>query len=114
MSGQDLFAELESRTALLDKALAQLGKRGRIYAEAEREYRAALSKEILKERESGTPVTILSDICRGKSEIARLKFERDVAEVTHKAALEAINVYKLEVNLLREQIDREWNRSGSA
>lgn len=111
MSGQDLFLAMQEKTALLDSALNQLGKRGRAYAEAERAYRAALSKEILKERNSGTPVTIISDVCRGDKEIAKLKFERDVTEVTYKAAMEAINIYKLEVNLLREQIDREWHRS---
>ena len=111
MSGQELFLTMQEKTVLLDKALNQLGKRGRMYADAERSYRVALAKEILKERDEGTPVTIISDVCRGKEETARLKFERDVAEAAYKSALEAINVYKLEVNLLREQIDREWNRS---
>ncbi len=110
MNGQDLFLEMQDRTSLLDKALEQLGRRGRTYAEAERCYRVALRQEILKERDKGTPVTVISDICRGDTEIARLKFERDVAEAVYKAAMEAVNVYKLEINIMREQIDREWNR----
>ena len=109
-SGQELFADMQEKTALLDTALNQLGKRGRAYAEAEKDYKIALAKQILEERGNGVPVTIISDICRGNREIARLRFERDVAEITYKSAMEAINVYKLEVNLLREQIDREWNR----
>ena len=44
-------------------------------------------------------------------DIAELCMQRDIAEVVYKASMEAINVYKLEVNLLREQIDREWNRA---
>lgn len=108
MSGQDLMLDLQSKVQLLDKALQQLGKRGRDYAEAEREYRVALAKKIAAERDKGTPVTIISDVCRGSREIANAKFQRDTAEVVYKSALEAINVYKLQLKLLENQIDREF------
>lgn len=108
MSGQDLMLDLQGKVQLLDKALQQLGKRGRDYAEAEREYRVALAKKIAAERDKGTPVTIISDVCRGSQEIANAKFQRDTAEVVYKSALEAINVYKLQLKLLENQIDREF------
>lgn len=111
MSGQELFLALQEKTHYLDKALNLLGKRGRAYAQANHDYRVALSKTMLAERENGTPATILSDVCRGREEIAKLAFERDVAEAIYRAAMEAVNVYKLEIRLLGEQIDREWNRS---
>ena len=111
LSGQDLFLEIQEKVVLMDKALAMLGKRGRTFAECEREYRVSLAKQMLIEREKGMPATILQDICRGDREIARLRFERDVAEVTYKAAMEAINIYKKQVDLLREQLDREWHRN---
>lgn len=111
MSGQELFEEMQEKTMLLDKALEMCGKRGRAYSKSHKEYRIALRKAMLEEREKGTPVTILSDICRGRPDIAELCMQRDIAEVVYKASMEAINVYKLEVNLLREQIDREWNRA---
>lgn len=108
MSGQDLMLDLQGKVQLLDKALQQLGKRGRDYAEAERDYRVALAKKIAVERDKGTPVTIISDVCRGSQEIANAKFQRDTAEVVYKSALEAINVYKLQLKLLENQIDREF------
>jgi hypothetical protein len=111
MSGQDLFLELRAKQQLLETSLAALGKRGRDSANAEQTYRVALAKKILEEREKGTPVTIISDVCRGNSEIAQLKFNRDVAEVVYKAAIEAINIYKLAIRTLDEQINREWNRA---
>lgn len=80
MSGQDLMQELESKFAMLDAALGQLGKRGRTRAQAEQDYRVALAQKILIERDKGTPVTIISDICRGSAEIAAKKFARDCAE----------------------------------
>lgn len=111
MSGQDLFNELRAKQRLLEISLAELGKRGRDSANAEQTYRIALAKKILVERDKGVPVTIISDICRGDEEIAKLKFERDVAEVSYSAAMEAINIYKLAIRTLDEQINREWNRA---
>lgn len=108
MSGQDLIVELQSKVALLDKALQQLGNRGRTYAQAEQDYRVALAKKIAIEREKSTPVTIISDVCRGDKDIALAKFQRDVAEITYDSAKEAINVYKLQIKVLENQIDREW------
>lgn len=105
----DLINEIGAKTALLDAAITQLGKRGRAYAQAEMEYKVALSRMILEEREKGTPVTIISDICRGSPEIARLRFQRDCAEVVYKAALEAINSYKLQIRILDNQVQREWS-----
>lgn len=112
MSGQDLFIEMQDRQRLLERALGELGKRGRAKAQAEHDYRVALAQEILKKRDAGYPATLIGDLCRGERSIAKLKFERDVAETMYAAALEAINAYKLGIRVLSEQIDREWNRSG--
>ncbi len=111
MSGQDLFMELQDKQRLLEKALGELGRRGRAKAEAEQEYRIALAQEMLKKRDAGYPATLIGDLCRGEKHIAKLKFERDVAETMYTAALEAINAYKLGIRVLSEQIDREWNRA---
>lgn len=108
MSGQDLYLQLQSRVALLDSAMKQIALRGQKYAEAERCYRVALAQKILTERDKGTPVTIISDLCRGDREVARLKFARDCAESAYKAGLEACNVQKLQLRLLENQIDREY------
>lgn len=108
ISGQDLFSDLTNKIALLDRALGEFGSRGRTYAKAEQDYRQAIAKKILVERDNKTPVTIMSDICRGDTEIARLKFERDVSEVTYKAAAEAIQVYKIQIRVLENTIEREY------
>ena len=108
MSGQDLVNELSGKVSLLDSALKQLGVRGREYAQAEQDYRIALAQKILTERDKGTPVTIISDICRGDREIAKKKCERDCKETGYKAALEAINVYKIQIKTLESTIEREW------
>ena len=108
MSGQDLMLAMQTNINLLNAAQRDIGSRGRTWAAAEREYRVAFAKKMLQERDSGTPVTIISDICRGSQEIAELKFKRDCAEVVYKSALEAVNGYKLQIKVLENQIDREW------
>lgn len=106
----DLFNELQDKLRLLEVALGELGKRGRDYAGAEQDYRIALAEKMLTERANGQPATILGDICRGDKQIALMKFKRDCADVSYKAALEAINVYKVGIKSLEAQLDREWNR----
>lgn len=107
----DLINEISAKTALLDKAVTQLGIRGRTFAQAEHDYRVALSKRILEHRAEGMPVTIISDVCRGEPEIAKLRLERDIAETVYKSALEAIQSYKLQIRILDAQVEREWSRA---
>lgn len=104
----DLVTEIGNKSRMLDVAITELKKRGQKYAESEKAYRIALARRILDEREKGTPVTIISDICRGSAQIAGLRFERDCAEVVYKSAMEAINSMKLQIRLMDSQLDREW------
>lgn len=108
MSGQDLILEVQEKIANLNQALKQLRRQGSAYSEAEHNYRVALAKKILEEREKGTPVTIIADICRGTPNVAQLKLQRDISEVTYNAAKEACNVYKLQIKILDNQIEREF------
>lgn len=105
---QDLQQGLNKLFDLLHAALIQISKRGEEYALAECEYRAELSKRMLERKTEGVAATILSDVCRGEPDIANLKFQRDCAEAKYKAALEAVNVYKLKIKSVEAQIDREW------
>ena len=104
----DLVTEIMDKSRMLDVAISELKRRGQKYAETERDYRVALAKQMLTERDNGMPVTIISDICKGKSEIAQLRFNRDCAEVLYKSAMEAINSMKLQIRLMDSQLDREW------
>lgn len=78
------------------------------YAENEAEYRKALRLEILAARNNGMPVSIISDICRGIPYVADLKFKRDCSEAVYKASQEAININKLRLRTINDQIAREY------
>ena len=109
----DLINEIGQKSRMLDKAIKELGIRGRAFAQAEHDYRVELSKKVLLERDKGVPVTIISDVCRGDAHIAKLRFERDVAEVVYRSALEAINGYKLQIKILDAQVEREWSHASA-
>ena len=113
MAGYDLINEIRQKSKMLDTAIREIGTRGRAYAQAEHDYRVALAEKTLIERDKGTPATICSDVCRGDRKIAKLRFERDVAEVVYRSALEAINATKLQIKILDAQVEREWGRASS-
>lgn len=110
MNDIDLYAEIQKTRKLMHLALAESKQRGLTHADTERTYRIALAQQMLTERANKTPTTIINDVCRGTLHIADLKFDRDVAEVKYKAASEAINIYKKEINFLEDQLNREWSQ----
>lgn len=106
---QDLYAERMQLFDRLMDELQALRNSGSQYAENEAEYRKALRIAILNERQKGTPVTIIGDVCRGKEQIAEAKRRRDCSEAIYKASQEAINVIKLRIRMVDAQITRIWN-----
>lgn len=108
MDAIDLYSQLDQKTRLLDVAVRELRQRGTAYAQAERDYRVAKAKAILREREKGTAATITLDLVKGDREVSRLCFERDCAEILWKSALEFIQATKLQIKIIEAQIGREW------
>lgn len=109
----DLIEEVREKSVSLDRAISQLMPRGKERAQTERDYRVALRQKILTERSKGTPVTIISDVCRGDPEIADLRLKKDYAAVAYDTLIDAINGCKLQIRILDAQIEREWGRSGA-
>lgn len=60
------------------------------YAMAEEAYRKRLAERIVELRAAGQAVTVVPDLARGDTEVARLKRERDIAEGMKDAALQAL------------------------
>lgn len=108
----ELHRAIDELTGQLMRELATLKDSGCQLAENEAEYRKRLRVAILEERDKGTPVTIISDVCRGRDDIAELKRLRDCSEAIYKASQEAVNVLKLRIRVVNEEINREWNSGG--
>ena len=104
----DLIMDMQALTKKLDKAVLSLRKTGTEFAEAERDYKILFRQEALKLRDGGMPVTLIDKTVYGIPEVADARFRREVAEASYKANLEAINVWKLQIRILDNQISREW------
>ena len=89
-----------------------------LYGERERLFEQLMSElealriAILEERAKGTPVTIISDLCRGRADIAEKKQLRDCAEALYKASSEAIMALKLRIKTVDADIQRTWTSGG--
>jgi hypothetical protein len=110
---QDLIQEMNKIRQELNQAIHILKQRGQDKAKAEHDYRVALAKEILIQRDAGQPVTIISDICRGNKAIAKLKLERDIANTLYETVFEKIRISKMELNILDNQLRSEWKGDGN-
>lgn len=107
----ELWEELDIKNRQLDQALLTLRKNGIALAEAEKDYKEAVSKECLRLRDEGMAVTLISQVIYGLPSISTLRFNRDVALTVYNANQEAINVKKLQIRLIEAQINREWGNS---
>ena len=107
----ELYQEIQRLNSLLDKAISELKERGRAYANAYKTYRMLLSKELLRLKDEGVPATTSYDIARGKEEIATAKENEIITESLYKSCQEAILVYKLQIKILENQLQREWGQA---
>lgn len=105
----DLIDRIQNLIAELSEYVKGLKNWGIKKAQAEQDYQTALSQEVLKERDKGTAIGVIQLIVKGKPEVAKKRFERDVAESMYQVAQEKINIAKLELRLLDSQVSREWS-----
>lgn len=109
----DLINELDQKIKELEVSIKQLRTSGTNFALAEKNYKVLLRFEVLKLRDEKQAIGIIDKICYGIPSVADARFKRDVAETIYKANLEAINSIKLQIRVMENQIQREWNVSNS-
>lgn len=107
----DLYLEIQNKINELNVSLKKLRETGTAYAEAERDYKLLLRKEILKLRDEGQAIGVITLICYGIPSVAEARFKRDVAEAVFKANQEAIQTIKLQIRIIENQLEREWNNN---
>lgn len=107
----DLMDDLNVKNSQLEQALRTLRSNGIALASAEKEYKEAVSKEALRLRDEGMAVTMMDKVIYGLPSISTLRFQRDCAEVIYDANKEAINVKKLQIRIIEEQISMEWGNT---
>lgn len=109
----DLYNDIQKLMQELTASIKMLRKNGNDLASAERDYKITLRQEALKLRnEKDMPVTLINQIIYGVPEVADKRFKRDIAETMYNTNLEHINVTKLKLRLLENQLSREYANTG--
>lgn len=109
----DLYNDIQELMKELTSSIKLLRTNGNALASAERDYKVILRKEALKLRtEKEMPVTLINQVIYGVPEVAEKRLKRDIAETMYNTNLEHINVTKLKLRLLENQLAREWGVGG--
>ena len=107
----ELWNEITEKQKMLDKAIKELAQNGYKLAECERDYKIAVNKKALELRSQDVPVTLINQVIYGYEDIAKLRFERDTAQVKYNANLEYIQTIKLMIRILENQLSREYGNT---
>ena len=107
----ELWQEIQEKQKMLDKAIKELAQNGYKLAECERDYKIAVNKKALELRNHDVPVTLINQVIYGYEDIAKLRFERDTAQVKYNANLEYIQTIKLMIRILENQLSREYGNT---
>jgi hypothetical protein len=108
----DLYEEIQRLMLELTASIRKLRDNGAKLAEAERDYKLTLRQEALRLRAGDMPVTLINNIIYGVPEVAEKRFKRDVEQANYDANKEHINICKLKLRILENQLSREWNNAG--
>lgn len=106
---QDLMQEMNRMKDELHRSMKMLRQNGEWLAEKEHDYQVLKAQTWLILKNDGCTSTELSNTIKGQPDVAEAMLERDKAKVMYEANLEHINVVKLELRVVENQIAREWN-----
>lgn len=99
MELQSVVQELHQSSKRLEEGSKDIFLLAKAMAESEREYRKALTIEIVMLKEQGMSVTLINEIARGST--ADLKFQRDLAEAKYTAARDSLKAIAVQVSALQ-------------
>lgn len=108
---QDLMEELKGMREELHKSMEMLRQNGNALAKAENEYQCTKAQTVAMMKADGCPMTEISLSIKGQTEVAEAMLKRDLAKVMYESNQEHINVVKLELRVLENQIAREWSNA---
>lgn len=109
MNPQQIINKMNECLRAMQQGNVQYKTLGLKKSKAEHDYRIALQKETARLKLEGTKVTIISDLSRGNEEVARLRLERDVADVNYETCRNSLRYCEKELEILRSQL--AWLKS---
>lgn len=93
--------------------MSLLRQHGEDLAQKERDYQLIKAKTWRILKAEGWTSTDLNATIKGQPEVAKAMFARDSAQVMYEANQEHINVVKLELRVVENQVAREWSNNGN-
>lgn len=105
----DLLTELNKARQELNTSMQMLRKHGEDLARAENEYQVIKAQTVLLMKRDGASITEIGLSIKGQPEVAEAMLKRDIAKTMYEANQEHINVKKLDIRVIENQIAREWN-----
>ena len=106
---QDLMGEMNRLKSDLHASMKRLRMNGEALAKKENAYQVKKAQAVLVMKSQGCTITEIGLTIKGQPEVSDALFERDMAKVMYEANQEHINVVKLELRVVENQIAREWN-----
>ena len=106
--GVDLFNSRDEWLTKLDESIDDFKKEGLKTAQYNRDYRRVKARKILEYRSMGYQVSIINDLTNGDETVSEIRFKADCAEVLYSAAKESIQAAKRHLDVIREDIEREY------
>jgi hypothetical protein len=107
----ELWQELEHKRADLNASIKLLRTHGEKLAQAEHDYKVSLSQEALKLKADGMAVGMINLVIYGLKTVAELRLKRDIAQTMYDTNQEHINVMKLQMRIIENQLRREWDNA---
>lgn len=104
MNPQQILEQMEMTRQALTRGNTTLKTLSLKKAEAEKNYRVAVRKEILNLRLEKVPTTIINDLVRGNEQIAELRLKRDIAESDYYTCISAIENLRLDIEVQRSKL----------
>lgn len=96
-----------------DALIHELARAGKAKANAEHDYKIAMSQTALNMKANGMPVTLIQTVIHGYGNVAELRLARDIADSNYEVVKESINLLKYQIKIIENQISREWSNGGS-
>lgn len=112
MSGASLQAALNEAVEENRRAIESMRSAGVRKAQTEAAYRSALATCMLRLRAERCPAAILKDAARGDASVNRALLESELAAGEYDACKEDVMLCKRNVDVIREQIAREYTQAG--
>ena len=104
MNPQKIIDSMNKCLRAMQQGNVQYKTLGLKKAQAEQKYRVALQQEMARLKLEGTKVTIIPDLARGNEEVAKLRLERDTADIAYETCRNSLRYYERELEILRSQL----------